>query len=257
LSVLCVGCQPCLAPRPPSTTSPAACPSTTYILARSNRLEALVKRTHPPLVVCRVRGLFLAQAQLVLLVRNQQRLGDAAALAVERVAGALPALLAQICLGVHGGGGRGGRLAGAGAVADANAEGRGRGREGTFWWVCGRVGLAAGFCRGRLLVTTSLYHLGLYVGSSSIATTASIDPCSLTSDSRIAAEETTYTTDAIDLFPHGTRCRPISAPGTNNCPLRRSTTPMSPSPLNTSDTRDAVTLPKSQLACFAKDSSAS
>lgn len=74
-----------------------------YLLARSDALQALVECAHPPLVVGRVCGLLLAQAQLILLVGNEQRLLEPSAGRVERVARPLPALVAQVSFGVHGG----------------------------------------------------------------------------------------------------------------------------------------------------------
>jgi hypothetical protein len=72
-----------------------------YLLAAANALQAVVERAHPPLVVGRVGCLLFAEAELILLMGDEERLLDAAALSVERVARALPSLLTQICFCVH------------------------------------------------------------------------------------------------------------------------------------------------------------
>ena len=72
-----------------------------YLLATSNVLETVVECAHPPLVVGRVGSLLLPKAKLVLLVGDEKWLLDTAPLTVERVARALPSLLAQICFCVH------------------------------------------------------------------------------------------------------------------------------------------------------------
>lgn len=72
-----------------------------YLLAAANIFEAIVECAHPPLVVCRIGRLLLAQPELVLLVGDEEWLFDASPFSIKRVAGALPSLLAQICLCVH------------------------------------------------------------------------------------------------------------------------------------------------------------
>ena len=47
-----------------------------YLFAAPDTLQTLVKSAHPPLVVCSVCCLLLAESHLVLLVRNEERLLD-------------------------------------------------------------------------------------------------------------------------------------------------------------------------------------
>lgn len=75
--------------------------TSTYLLATANVLQAVIEGAHPPLVVRGVGRFLLAQAKLVLLVRNKKRLLNASTLAIERVTTTLPPLLTQISLCVH------------------------------------------------------------------------------------------------------------------------------------------------------------
>jgi hypothetical protein len=61
-------------------------PTCTYFLPRANVLQALIICAHPPLVVGRICRLLLAEPELVLLVRDEERLLDAAPHRVQRVA---------------------------------------------------------------------------------------------------------------------------------------------------------------------------
>ena len=57
-----------------------------YLLPSPDILQALIERAHPPVIIRDIRRLLLAQTELVLLVGDQERFLDAAAVSVEGVA---------------------------------------------------------------------------------------------------------------------------------------------------------------------------